>query len=187
MAERKISETNQYLSFKLGEEIYAIDIAKIREVLEFTSVTKVPRTPEFMRGVINLRGGVVPVVDLRLKFGMSRTDRTVNTCIIIVEIAVDDERTVLGALADSVQEVMEIGAGQIEPPPRIGTRLKTDFICGMGKRNDQFVIILDIDKVFSSEELLVVQETEKNAGAVIALDGPEPARKQFRQVEGTKS
>lgn len=161
MAERSV-DTNQYLSFKLGDEVYAIDIGKIREVLEFTHVTKVPRTPDFMRGVINLRGGVVPVVDLRLKFAMSQTEKTVNTCIIIVEIDVDGERTVLGALADAVQEVMEIDAAQIEPPPRIGTRLKTDFIRGIGKRNQQFIIILNIDKVFSSEELSVVQE----AGAV---------------------
>lgn len=159
MVEHKHSESNQYLTFKLADEIYAIDIGKIREVLEFTTVTRVPRTPEFMRGVINLRGGVVPVVDLRLKFGMSITEKTINTCIIIVEINVDEETTVLGALADSVQEVMEMNAMQIEPPPRIGTRLRTDFIKGMGKHNNQFIIILDIDKVFSSEELMVVQES----------------------------
>lgn len=159
MAEQKVNETNQYLTFKLEEEIFALDIASIREVLELTTVTKVPRTPEFMRGVINLRGGVVPVVDLRLKFDMSKTEKTVNTCIIITEIMVDGETTVLGALADSVQEVLEIDASQIEPPPKIGTRLNTEFIKGMGKRNGQFIMILNINKVFSSEELAIVQNS----------------------------
>lgn len=148
----------QYLTFKLGEEVYALDIAKVREVLDFTSVTKVPRTPEFMRGVINLRGSVVPVVDLRLKFGISKTDKTINTCIIIMEVRVDKETTILGALADSVQEVVDLDPDNIEPAPRIGTKLKTEFITGMGKQNEKFIIILDIDKIFSTEELAVVQE-----------------------------
>ena len=153
-----ISEATQHLTFKLDEEVFAVDISKVREVLEFTTVTKVPQTPPFMRGVINLRGSVVPVVDLRLKFGMSETSRTVNTCVIIVEVALDGESTVLGALADSVQEVFELEPGQIEPAPKIGTRLKTEFIKGMGKRNDEFIIILDIDKVFTTDELAIVQD-----------------------------
>ena len=154
-----ITETTQYLTFKLGDEVFALDISKVREVLDFTATTKVPRTPEFMRGVINLRGNVVPVVDMRLKFGMTKTEKTVNTCIIIVEISLDGDTTVLGALADSVQEVIDLEPDKIEPAPRIGTRLKTDFIKGMGKRDDQFIIILDIDKVFSVDELFLVQET----------------------------
>ncbi|MEW5902538.1 MAG: chemotaxis protein CheW, partial [Acidobacteriota bacterium] len=152
-----ITVTTQYLTFKLENEIFALDIAKVREVLDFTAVTKVPRTPDFMRGVINLRGNVVPVVDMRLKFGMSGTEKTVNTCIIITEIDIEEEKTVIGALADSVQEVIELEPEQIEPAPRIGTRLKTEFIRGMGKRDDHFIIILDIDKVFSTDELLLVQ------------------------------
>ena len=153
-----IMETTQYLTFKLADEVFALDITKVREVLDFTTVTKVPRTPEFMRGVINLRGSVVPVVDLRLKFGMSATERTVNTCIIIVEVLLEGERMLLGALADSVQEVIDLEPGQIEPPPRIGTSLKAEFIRGMGKHDGGFVIILDVDRVFSAEELAVVQE-----------------------------
>jgi len=153
-----ITETTQYLTFRLDEEVFALDISKVREVLDYTNITKVPRTPEFMRGVINLRGNVVPVVDMRLKFSMTRTERTVNTCIIIVEITLDGDTTVLGALADSVQEVIELGAEQIEPAPRIGTRLRTEFIRGMGKRDEQFVIILDIDKIFSADELSLVQD-----------------------------
>jgi purine-binding chemotaxis protein CheW len=165
MSEAGITETTQYLTFKLDDEVFALDITKVREVLDFTTVTKVPRTPEFMRGVINLRGSVVPVVDLRLKFGMTKTEKTVNTCVIIVEVAVDNETTVLGALADSVQEVMDLEPDHIEPAPKIGTRLDTEFIKGMGKRESNFIIILDVDKIFSTDELALVQETREEAKA----------------------
>lgn len=151
-------QTNQYLTFQLDDEVFALEISKVREVLDFSDVTKVPQTPEFMRGVINLRGSVVPVVDMRLKFGMTEAEATVNTCIIIVEVIMDDEASVLGALVDSVQEVLDIEPDQIEPPPRIGSKLNTEFIRGMGKHNEQFVIILDIDRVFSSDELAIVQQ-----------------------------
>ena len=161
----EITEATQHLTFKLDEEVFAVDISKVREVLEYTAVTKVPQTPEFMKGVINLRGHVVPVVDLRLKFGMQEAEKTVNTCIIIVEVSVDKDTAVLGALADSVQEVHDFEHDQIEPPPKIGTRLKTDFIKGMGKRNDQFIMILDIDKVFSTDELAIVQDAAGSPGA----------------------
>jgi len=157
MAEVKGSQNHQYLTFKLDEEVFALGIDKVREVLDYTSVTKVPQTPDFMRGVINLRGSVVPVVDMRLKFGMAKTEKTVNTCIIIVEINLEGETAVLGALADSVQEVLDLEPNQIEPAPKIGTKLRTDFISGMGRRGEQFIIILDIDKVFSGEELSAVQ------------------------------
>ncbi|MCI4624756.1 MAG: chemotaxis protein CheW [Candidatus Magnetoovum sp. WYHC-5] len=160
MAVTELSETNQYLTFKLEDEVFALDIGKVREVLEFNSVTKVPRTPDFMRGVINLRGSVVPVVDLRLKFGMSKTEKSVNTCIIIVEVSFDGDNTELGALADSVQEVMEMEPKSIEVAPKIGTSMKTEFIKGMGKRDDTFIIILDIDKVFSADELVMVKSAK---------------------------
>jgi purine-binding chemotaxis protein CheW len=160
MSVATITETQQYLTFKLDEEVFAVDISKVREVLDFTTVSKVPQTPDFMLGVINLRGSVVPVVDMRLKLGMTKTEKSVNTCIIIVEIELDGETTVFGALADSVQEVMDIDPDQIEPPPRIGTRLKTKFIKGMGKHDGVFVIILDIDKVFSADELALAPERE---------------------------
>ena len=151
-----ITGPTQFLTFHLGKEVFAIDISRIKEVLEFSSVTKIPRTPDFMCGVINLRGSVVPVIDLRLKFGMAETEKTVNTCIIVVEMVVDDEVVILGALADSVQEVIDLEPEQIEPAPRIGTKLNTDFILGMGKHNEQFIMILDVDKVFSSAELTAV-------------------------------
>ena len=157
MTAAKITEVRQYLTFKLEEEVFALDVSKVREILDYTTMTKVPRTPDFMKGVINLRGSVVPVVDMRLKFGMPSQERTVDTCIIVAEITIDNESTVLGALVDSVQEVFELEPSQIEPAPRIGTRLKTEFILGMGKRDDQFVIIMDIDKIFSAEEIELVQ------------------------------
>jgi purine-binding chemotaxis protein CheW len=151
-----ITETTQYLTFELDKETFALDVAKVREILDSPTVTKVPQTPEYMRGVINLRGSVVPVIDLRLKFNMAETEQTVNTCIIVVEIELQGELIILGALADSVQEVIDLEPDQIEPAPRIGTKLNTDFIKGMGKHNEQFIMILDIDKVFSSVELSAV-------------------------------
>jgi purine-binding chemotaxis protein CheW len=160
-----IMEMTQYLTFNLDDEVFAFDIGKVREVLDFTTITKVPRSPEFMRGVINLRGSVVPVVDLRLKFGMSKTEKTVNTCVIIVEVTVDSESTILGALADSVQEVLDLGPDHIEPAPKIGTRLNTEFIKGMGKLDNKFIIILDIDKVFSTSELALVKATQAETPA----------------------
>lgn len=167
MAELEIAETNQYLTFQLSEEIFALDIAKVREVLEYTKVTKVPQTPDMMIGVINLRGSVVPVIDLRLKFGMGMSERTVNTCIIIIEVSIDSEITLIGALVDSVKEVMDMDSDHIEPPPKIGTQLNTEFIKGMGKQNEQFVIILDIEKIFSVDELSMVQAVSNEASVAV--------------------
>ena len=159
MSTTGITETTQYLTFKLADEIFTVDVAKVREILDYTPATKVPGTPEFMQGVINVRGNVVPVVDMRLKFGLSATEKTVDTCIVVMEIRVEEDTTVLGALVDSVQEVFELEANQIEPPPRIGTRWRTEFIKGIGKRNNELIIILDIDKVFSTAELGIIQES----------------------------
>jgi purine-binding chemotaxis protein CheW len=167
MGETGSMEINQYLTFKLDEEVFGLAIGKVREVLDFTAVTRVPQTPAYMRGVINLRGSVVPVIDLNLKFGMKETVKTVNTCIIIAEIEMDGEVTVLGALADSVQEVVELDQDQIEPAPKIGTKLNTDFIKGMGKREEVFIILLDIDKVFSHEEITSVQNADPQFEAVL--------------------
>ncbi len=157
MATAESSETNQYLTFNLDGEVFGLAILKVREVLDFTSITRVPQTPQYMRGVINLRGSVVPVMDLRLKFNMAKTEKTVNTCIIITEVELNGESVVLGALADSVQEVVDLDASQIEPPPHMGTRLRTEFIKGMGKHGDGFIIVLDIDRVFSSDDLAAAQ------------------------------
>jgi purine-binding chemotaxis protein CheW len=151
-------DTKQYLTFKLADETFAVNVAKVREILDLISITKVPQTPDFMRGVINLRGSVVPVVDMRLKFGMEETEKTVDTCIIVLEVTIDGETTIVGALADSVEEVVELEPGQIEPPPRIGMKLDTDFISGMGKLGEEFVIILDTDRIFTFEEVEALGE-----------------------------
>ncbi len=173
MTEETTVESWQYLSFNLDQEIYALNIIQVKEVLDFTEITKVPKMPDFMRGVINLRGKVVPVVDLRLKFGMPETEKTVDTCIIIIEITLDGESTSLGALADSVREVLTLQPDLIEPPPKIGMRLKTEFIKGMGKKDDEFIIILDVDSVFSDEELVSVQDAEGEMDIVNSEDQPE--------------
>ena len=161
----KLLETSQYLAFKLDHEVFAFDISKVREVLEFDTVTKVPQTPDMMKGVINLRGSVVPVVDMRVKFGMGEIEKTVNTVIIIIEIDLDGTSTMIGAMVDSVQEVIDLDSEHIEPPPKIGTKLNTEFIKGMGKLEKQFLIILDIEKVFSAEELDFVQQASEKLPA----------------------
>lgn len=157
MSEDVTTDRNQYLTFTLEDELFALDIFSVREVLEYTSITRVPRTPEYMRGVINVRGNAVPVIDLNMKFGRSRTSQTISTAIIIVEVELEGESTIIGALADSVQEVFELKEDQIDPPPKMGTSIRTDFIRGMGKHGDGFIMILDIDKIFSSEELSALQ------------------------------
>lgn len=159
------TELKHYLTFILDAELFAVNIAHVREVLDLAIITRVPRTPEFLRGVINLRGSVIPVVDMRSKFDMPKAEETVNTNIIIMEITLDDEPTVVGALVDSVQEVLDMEHDQIESPPRFGTRLGTEFIKGMGKRDDRFIIILDIDKVFSIDEFTLMQDAGSKESA----------------------
>ncbi|ACU90008.1 chemotaxis protein CheW [Desulfomicrobium baculatum] len=152
--------TLQYLTFALGEEVFALETGCVREVIELVPVTRIPKTPPFMRGVINLRGHAVPVVDLRIKFDMPTAHDTVNTCIIIVDVEVEGENCYMGAIVDSVREVFEMTSDQINPPPRMGTSIRADFIRGMGKQNEEFIMILDIGKVFSQEELALVLEKE---------------------------
>lgn len=158
MSVETISEVRPYLTFRLGEEVFALDVAAVREVLDYTTITKIPRTPDFMRGVINLRGSVVPVLDLRLVFRMAMTESTVNTCIIVVEVALENDHLVVGALADRVEEVVELEPANIQPAPRLGTGVNTEFIRGMGRRENEFVMILDIDRVFSSGELDLLKQ-----------------------------
>lgn len=148
-----IEENTQFLTFNLEDETFAVEISRVREVLEFSTVTKVPRTPPSMVGVINLRGAVVPVMDMRRKFGMPHTEQTVNTCIVIMDVSMEDGKSVLGAMVDSVKEVIELSPSHVEPPPHMGTSLRTDFIRGMGKQGDHFVILLNADKVFSSDDV----------------------------------
>lgn len=152
----------QYLTFKLDGESFATEINKVKEVLEYTRVTTVPRSPEFMLGVINLRGSVVPVVDLRCQLGMPTVEQTVDTCIIIIEINIENTSTVLGTLVDSVQEVIDLKPEQLEPAPSFGVRIDNDFIQHMGKIDDRFIMLLDINKIFSLEQ---ISNIEKNHDA----------------------
>lgn len=159
MGSQVFSQTNQCLTFVMDQELFAVEIDSVREVLELTTITRVPRTPEFMRGVINLRGNAVPVVDMRRKFGMPKTEDTINTCIIILEIESENEVSLMGALVDAVREVIEIRSEDIQPAPKMGTAVSPSFIKGMGRQGDEFVIILDIQKLFSIQELTTMQAT----------------------------
>ncbi len=158
MTNEIMKDINQFLTFMLGKEIFAVDISTVREVLELTTITRIPRTPQFMRGVINLRGHAVPVVDMRQKLGMSAQEDTVETCIIIVEINFEDDITVMGALVDSVNEVFEMGEKDIEPAPKMGAAIDASYIKGMGRQGDEFIIIMDISKIFSAEELAMAKQ-----------------------------
>lgn len=140
--------TDQYLTFVLDKEIYGIEIDRIKEVLEYVKITHVPGSPDFMRGVINLRGGIVPVADLRSRFGMVKTDVTVDTCIIIVEVFIDGDNILLGAIADSVREVVDIPEESVEPPPALGRNENSHFLRGMGRCGNEFCVLLDIDMLF---------------------------------------
>ncbi len=154
-----ITHASQYITFKLGEESFAIDVAQVREVLELPPITRVPTSPAYMRGVVNVRGKAIPVVDLRAKFGLPPTADTVASRIVVMELHLDGEATVVGGVADSVQEVIELEAGQIEPPPRLAMRWRTELIKGMGRRGDDFIIILNIGAVFSLSDLAAVQDS----------------------------
>lgn len=152
--------SQQFLSFALGDEIFAVNVLQVKEILDVINITRVPQMPDYMLGVINLRGSVVPVVDLRCKFGMEKGARNKDNCIVVLEIDFEGERIVIGALTDAVREVLDLTTDQIEPPPRMGMKLKSEFISGMGKQGESFIIILDIDKIFSSDELCVIQGAE---------------------------
>jgi purine-binding chemotaxis protein CheW len=158
-----LTDIGQYITFRLGDELFAINVAQVREVLELPLVTKVPTAPDYMRGVVNVRGKAIPVVDLRRKFGLPPTPDTVHSRIVVMELELDGETTVLGGIADSVHEVIELEPGQINPPPRIALRWRTELIQGMGKRGDDFIIILDLARVFSAEDLALVEDPSNSA------------------------
>jgi len=160
MASEESIQSNQYLTFVLDEEDFALEIMKVKEVLDYINITRVPRMPGYLCGVINLRGNVVPVIDLRLKLGMTKIQRTVDTCIVIMEIHIDGELVQMGALTDAVKGVIELESKDIVAAPKLGTRLNTEFIRGMGKQDDQFIIILDIDRVLSADDIAVLQDVK---------------------------
>jgi len=143
--------TASFLTFKLDNEVFAINVNKVLEILEMKPITKAPKAPAFMKGVINLRGNILPVVDTRNKFGMEEIPFTIDTCIVVLNIDTGNESLLIGAIVDSVQEVIEIPEEKIQPAPGIGIAFKEEFIKGMGKVDESFVMILNIDKVFSVE------------------------------------
>jgi purine-binding chemotaxis protein CheW len=152
----ELSNSRQYVTFFLGDELFGVQVARAREILNFTPLTQVPQTPEYMLGVINLRGQVVPIIDMRIKLNLAVGEQTENTCIIVVEIQVDGDPIIVGLLADAVSEVLDINDEQIEPAPTLGTKINTSFIQGMGNIDGQFLILLDIDKVFNVDEIELV-------------------------------
>lgn len=147
-----------YLTFKLGDELFAAKVIKVNEILEIPKITKVPRSPEFMRGVVNLRGSVLSVIDSRIKFGLPPIEDTINTCIIVMNIQVDNQEITLGLIADAVKEVVEIDQESIQAPPEMGSKYKSEFIDGMVKSGEQFIMLLNIDLLFSSHEATILQE-----------------------------
>lgn len=149
-------EMQQYLTFMLGGEVFAIGILHIKEIIEYGQLTTVPMMPAFIRGVINLRGAVVPVVDLASRFGGKASEVTRRSCIIILELSGEEETQVIGVVVDAVNEVLEIAGTDIEPAPTFGTKIRTDFIAGMGKVQERFVIILNVNNVLSSEDLAIL-------------------------------
>jgi purine-binding chemotaxis protein CheW len=143
----------KYLTFQLGDEEYGVEILKVQEIIRMQEITRVPKTPEFVRGVINLRGKVIPVISLREKFGMPSIDDTVKTCIVVVQVLRNDVDIIMGVIIDEVREVLDIAAENIEQTPSFGASIDTEFIRGMGKVGAKVKMILDIDKVLSVEEV----------------------------------
>ena len=165
MSDENKIKINSYLSFKLGEEEFAAHASKVLNILELSPITVVPKAPDYMKGVINLRGTVLPVIDTRVKFGMTPTEYTNNTCIIVLDIVIDNDSIQVGALVDGVQAVLEIEREQIMPAPSIGSKYRSEFIEGVANINDNFVMILDMDAIFSSDDLssmiLKTEETKQ--------------------------
>ncbi|MCX8006943.1 MAG: chemotaxis protein CheW [Coriobacteriia bacterium] len=170
-------EPRQFVSFDLDDETFALEVSRVREILDWSDITRVPRMPAFMRGVMNVRGSVIPVVDLRVKFGMAPVEPTADTCVLVAEVAVDGELTVVGAMVDKVREVFEVLPDAMEPPPRMGAKLDTEFIEALVRHEDQVLIALDIDHVLSVDEVIAIRkagvaEADRDAG-----DRPSRGRK----------
>jgi len=164
------AETQQYLTFQLTREMYAVGILNVKEIIEYGQLTEIPMMPAFIRGVINLRGSVVPVIDLSARFGGQPTTVSRRTCIIIIEVTIEDMRHDIGVVVDAVSEVLEVAPADIEPAPSFGARIRADFIQGMAKINDKFVIILDIQRVLSVEEIAALTSLGERAAEEIAPD-----------------
>jgi purine-binding chemotaxis protein CheW len=158
---------DQYLTFFIRREEYAVSILRVKEIIEYETVTRVPTTPLHVRGVINLRGAVLPVVDLAAKFGHPESEPSRTTCIVVVETQLRGQTIVVGVVADAVSEVVALPAGQIEPPPPFGTNVHVDFLVGMGKLDGRLVLVLDIDRILSPVELQETIEAAETAETAI--------------------
>src|SRR6267378_7484214 len=156
-------DVQQYLTFMIGAEEYAVSLLKVKEIIEYDTITEVPKTPEWIRGVINLRGSVVPVIDLAVKFRQSPSVAGKLTCIVITEVESEGEATVMGIMADSVRQVIDLTPRDIEPPPTFGTRVKVDYLLGMARSGKKFCLILDTEKVLSTGELLELPDVVDQA------------------------
>lgn len=151
-----------YLTFQLNEEKFAINVGQVIEIVEVPQITKIPNSPTYLLGVVNLRGSILPVVDARVKFGLKANEYTVNTCILVLQLLIDDEQITLGALVDSVSEVFDVEQEQIQPFPALGASYKPEFIRGVIKDKDQFILILNIEKVFSVTEMESIKVVQEN-------------------------
>jgi len=172
VAPRENEAPSQYLTFNLSGEMFAVGILNVKEIIEYGSLTEIPMMPAFIRGVINLRGSVVPVIDLAARFGGQQSAIGRRTCIVIVEIQDEDARHDVGVIVDAVSEVLEIPATEIEPPPSFGARIRADFIFGMGKVAGKFVILLNLEKVLSVAEIASLTGVENLVTDAAALPGP---------------
>ena len=167
-------DTHQYLTFNVGSEMFAVGILNVKEIIEYGNLTEIPMMPSFIRGVINLRGSVVPVIDLSARFGGKVTELSRRTCIVIVEVTDDETRHDIGIMVDAVSEVLDIPGSEIEPPPTFGARIRADFIFGIGKVSGKFVIILNISKVLSIEEIAQLTGTEGlSSESLVAVGAPQ--------------
>ena len=155
-----ISKTNSYLTFKIGEEEFGAHVSKVLNILELQKITEIPKAPDYMKGVINLRGMVLPVIDTRIKFDMEPTEITDDTCIVVMDLKMDDELIHIGALVDSVVAVHEIDESQIDETPSIGNTYKSEFITGVAKIDENFIMILDLIKLFTSDELSDLKKSQ---------------------------
>jgi purine-binding chemotaxis protein CheW len=160
--EQENNETNSYLTFKLGNEEFGVHVSQVLNILEMARITEVPKAPDYMKGVINLRGMVLPIIDTRIKFGMPDTEYTNNTCIIVMDLEMEGKTIHIGSIVDEVLSVNEIAKNQIEPPPSIGNKYKSNFISGMAKVEEKFVMLLDMQKILSEEELTEISDTARS-------------------------
>ncbi len=169
-------QINSYLSFKLGDETFAANVGKVHNILELSEITKVPGAPDYMKGVINLRGMVLPVVDTRIRFGMPSIEYTNNTCILVMEVEIDGEQVKVGGLVDAVQAVIEIEQEDILPPPGIGNKFRSDFISGIAEMDEKFIMIVDMDRVFSLDVITNLITTKEGNLQTSDHKDPEPAK-----------